>query len=106
MKDQKTVSNEFHELEYVAKKFNLTFQDVVDAKKATGSNKRDVIYAYLEKLPAKVKVVITDEQIMERAKEYVKEFDWDSYEESEVARQAFIDSAEWMRDQLTGEAKS
>jgi len=100
MQDQKTVSNEFHELEYVAKKFNLDIQDVVDAKKATGSNKRDVIYAYLEALPAKVKVVITDEQIMERAEKYRVA------SASDAEYVGYIAGAKWMRDQLTREAKS
>lgn len=47
MSDQKTVSNEFHELEHVAKKFGIDPSDVVKAKEATGSNKRDVIEAQI-----------------------------------------------------------
>jgi len=101
MKDQKTVSNEFHELEYVAKKFNLTLQDVVDAKKATGSNKRDVIYAYLEALPVKVKVEITDEEIRQAMDEAFIKAGHNAY-----FGNGFYSGAQWMRDQLEGEAKS
>ena len=103
MKDQKTVSNEFHELEYVAKKFNLTFQDVVDAKKATGSNKRDVIYAYLEALPRRI--ALTDELIEEAANKHV-DLQYPMGVEREYPLDDFRAGARWMRDQLTGEAKS
>ena len=50
MKDQKTVSNEFHELEYIAKKFGVDASDVSKAKEFTGSNNRDVIEAHLKNL--------------------------------------------------------
>ena len=50
MKDQKTVSNEFHELEYVAKKFNLPVWQVMKAKEELGTNERALIYQELEKV--------------------------------------------------------
>lgn len=48
--DSKTISNEWHELETVAKRFNVPVSTVVRAKEDTGSNEREVIYQYLEDL--------------------------------------------------------
>lgn len=50
--DAKTISNEKHELEYVAHKFNCTVEQVKEAKKNAGTNERQAVYAELEKLLA------------------------------------------------------
>ncbi len=48
--DSKTVSDEKHELEYVAKKYNCSVDQVKEAKKAAGTNERQAVYAALEKI--------------------------------------------------------
>jgi hypothetical protein len=48
MKDQKTVSNEFHELEYVAKKFNLPVWQVMKAKEDLSTSDRFKVYEHLQ----------------------------------------------------------
>ncbi len=48
MKDNKTVSNEFHELETLAKKYNLPVSQIMFAKEQVGNNLRDDIETYIE----------------------------------------------------------
>ena len=50
--DAKTISDEQHELDYVAKKYNCTVEQVKQAKKDAGTNERQAVYAELEKLLA------------------------------------------------------
>ena len=49
MKDNKTVSNEPHELKAVADKYHIPVSQVMEAKEQTRSNDRDVIESYIEK---------------------------------------------------------
>jgi Protein of unknown function (DUF3606) len=51
--DAKTISDEKHELDYVAKKYNCTVEQVKQAKKDAGTNERQAVYAALEKILAK-----------------------------------------------------
>lgn len=48
MRDSKTVSNEFHELETLANKYHLPVSQILFAKEQTGSNNRDEIETYIE----------------------------------------------------------
>lgn len=48
--DSKTISDEKHELEYVAKKYNCSVDQVKEAKKTAGTNERQAVYAALEKI--------------------------------------------------------
>lgn len=48
-KDTKTISNEYHELEAVAKKFNIPVSKVMYAKEQTKSNDRKVVEEYILK---------------------------------------------------------
>jgi hypothetical protein len=50
--DALTVSDEKHELEYVAKKYNCSVDQVKQAKKDAGTNERKAVYAALEKILA------------------------------------------------------
>lgn len=49
-KDSDSISNEKHELEYVAKKFDITVEQVKEAKAAAGTNKREAVYEQIAKL--------------------------------------------------------
>ena len=51
-RDAKTISDEQHELDYVAKKYNCTVEQVKQAKKDAGTNERQAVYAALEELLA------------------------------------------------------
>ena len=51
--DAKTISDEKHELEYVAKKYDCTVEQVKQAKQYAGTNERQAVYAALEKILGK-----------------------------------------------------
>jgi Protein of unknown function (DUF3606) len=51
--DARTVSDEHHELQYVATKFSCTIEQVKQAKHDAGTNEREAVYAALEKILAK-----------------------------------------------------
>lgn len=48
MKDNKTVSNEPHELKALADKYNLPVSQIMFAKEQTGTNNREEIETYIE----------------------------------------------------------
>jgi hypothetical protein len=51
--DAATISDEKHELDYVAKKYNCTVDQVKQAKKDAGTNERQAVYTALEKILGK-----------------------------------------------------
>ncbi|BDW10465.1 hypothetical protein PSHI8_05470 [Polynucleobacter sp. SHI8] len=51
--DAATISDEKHELDYVAKKYNCSVEQVKQAKKDAGTNERQAVYAALEKILGK-----------------------------------------------------
>jgi len=50
--DAKTISDEHHELQYVATRYSCTIDQVKQAKKDAGTNERQAVYAALEKILA------------------------------------------------------
>ena len=51
--DAKTISDEHHELQYVAAKYSCTIDQVKLAKKDAGTNERQAVYLALEKILVK-----------------------------------------------------
>ena len=48
--DKDVISNEYHELQYVADKFGVAVSDVMRAKEETQSSRREVVYERVQEI--------------------------------------------------------